>query len=368
MPEQPKVVKSRATDRGRIARNDPNDLPLHASAEMIDLLALPKAELHLHIEGTLEPELMFELGARHGAALPHANVEAARRAYVFDDLQSFLDLYYAGCSVLLAAEDFYDLTRAYLDRAAADGVRHAEIFFDPQTHTDRGVPFAAVMDGLTSGLADGGQALGMTSRLIMCFLRHLSADAAMSTLEASLPFRDAITGVGLDSSEAGHPPSKFTAVFDRARAEGFRTVAHAGEEGPPEYIREAVNQLGVARVDHGVRILEDPNLVARFVEEQIPLTVCPLSNVKLRVVPTLAEHPLKRMLEAGLRVTINSDDPAYFGGYIGENYSATVAALGLSDEQVLTLARNSVQASFLDASNQQRLLAEINEVDRFDAP
>ncbi len=330
---------------------------------MIDVLALPKTELHLHIEGTLEPELMFALATRHGIALPYADVDAARRAYVFDDLQSFLDLYYAGCSVLRDAEDFYDLTRAYFDRAAADGVRHTEIFFDPQTHTDRGVPFAALMDGLTSGLGDGGQALGMTSRLIMCFLRHLSADAAMVTLEASLPFRDSIVAVGLDSSEAGHPPSKFTAVFDRARAEGFLAVAHAGEEGPPEYIREAVDRLGVARIDHGVRILEDPDLVERFVAEQIPLTVCPLSNVKLRVVPTLADHPLKRMLEAGLRVTINSDDPAYFGGYIGENYAASVAALGLSDDQVLTLARNSVLASFLDTRDQQRHLAAIDEFD-----
>ena len=335
---------------------------------MIDLMALPKAELHLHIEGTLEPELMFQLAARHGTELPYENVEAARRAYVFDDLQSFLDLYYAGCSVLLDAEDFYDLTRAYLDRAAADGVRHTEIFFDPQTHTDRGVPVAAVMDGITGGLTDGGAALDMSTGLIMCFLRHLSVDAAMSTLDSSLAFRDSIVAVGLDSSEAGHPPSKFAAVFDRARAVGFRTVAHAGEEGPPEYIAEALDQLGVARIDHGVRILEDPDLVARVVDEQIPLTVCPLSNVKLRVVPTLGEHPLKRMLEAGLAVTINSDDPAYFGGYIGENYSATVAALDLSDQQVLTLARNSVRASFLDAGNQQRLLAEINEVDRFDAP
>ena len=330
---------------------------------MIDLPALPKTELHLHIEGTLEPELMFALGERHGIDLPYADVEAARQAYVFDDLQSFLDLYYAGCSVLRNAEDFYDLTRAYLDRAADDGVRHTEIFFDPQTHTDRGVPFGAVMEGLTSGLADGGQALGMTSRLIMCFLRHLSADAAMATLQASLPFRDSIVAVGLDSSEAGHPPSKFAAVFDRARAEGFRTVAHAGEEGPPEYIREAVDQLGVARVDHGVRILEDPDLVARFVEEQIPLTVCPLSNVKLRVVPTLGDHPLKRMLEAGLRVTINSDDPAYFGGYIAENYVASVAALDLSDDQVLSLARNSVLASFLDADDQERHLSAIHEFD-----
>lgn len=330
---------------------------------MIDLPVLPKAELHLHIEGTLEPELMFALATRHAIDLPYADVDAARRAYVFDDLQSFLDLYYAGCSVLRDAEDFYDLTRAYLDRAAADGVRHTEIFFDPQTHTDRGVPFAAVMDGLTSGLADGGQALGVTSRLIMCFLRHLSADAAMTTLDASLPFRDSIVAVGLDSSEAGHPPSKFAAVFDRARTEGFLTVAHAGEEGPPEYIREAVDQLGVVRIDHGVRILEDPELVARFVEEQIPLTVCPLSNVKLRVVPTLADHPLKRMLEAGLRVTINSDDPAYFGGYLGENYAASIAALGLSDDQVLTLARNSVLASFLDTRDQQRHLAAIEEFD-----
>lgn len=363
MPDPDRIVKSRRRRGGRIARNDPNDPPVRANIEMIDLLALPKAELHLHIEGTLEPELMFALAERHRMDLPYADVDAARRAYVFDDLQSFLDLYYAGCSVLRDAEDFYDLTRAYLDRASADGVRHTEIFFDPQTHTDRGVPIAAVMDGLTNGLADGGKAHGMTSLLIMCFLRHLSADAAMATLEASLPFRDSIIAVGLDSSEAGHPPSKFAAVFDRARAEGFLTVAHAGEEGPPEYIREAVDQLGVTRIDHGVRILEDPDLVARFVEEQIPLTVCPLSNVKLRVVPTLTDHPLKRMLEAGLAVTINSDDPAYFGGYIAENYAASVAALDLSDDQVLTLARNSVVASFLGAGDQRRHLAAIDEFD-----
>ena len=365
MPDPREVVKSPDAPGGRIARNDANDLPVHPGAAMMDLVALPKAELHLHIEGTLEPELMFELAARHGTKLPYSDVEAARRAYVFDDLQSFLDLYYAGCSVLLEAEDFYDLTRAYLERAAADGVRHTEIFFDPQTHTDRGVPLAAVMDGITSGLTDGAAALGVSTGLIMCFLRHLSAEAAMTTLDASLAFRDSIVGVGLDSSEAGHPPSKFAAVFDRARAEGFRTVAHAGEEGPPEYIAEALDLLRVARIDHGVRILEDPALVARVVDEQIPLTVCPLSNVKLRVVPTLAEHPLKRMLEAGLAVTINSDDPAYFGGYIGENYSATATALGLSDQQVLTLARNSVRASFLDAGEQHRLLTAIAE---FDAP
>lgn len=321
---------------------------------MLDLRALPKAELHLHIEGTLEPELMFELAARNGVALPYDDVEAVRRAYVFADLQSFLDVYYAGCSVLVEAQDFYDLTLAYARRAAADGVRHAEIFFDPQTHTDRGIPLATVVEGIDAALRDAATELGLTTRLILCFLRHLSADAAMATLEAALPFRDRIIAVGLDSSEAGHPPGKFGAVFDRARADGFLTVAHAGEEGPPAYIGEALDRLRVSRIDHGVRCLEDPALVARLVAEQVPLTVCPLSNVKLRVVPDLAAHPLGRMLDAGLRVSINSDDPAYFGGYIGQNYEATAAALALDDAQVLQLARNSFLSSFL-APEAQRL-------------
>lgn len=312
------------------------------------LQGLPKAELHLHIEGTLEPELMFRLAERNDVTLPYADVEAVRAAYVFEDLQSFLDLYYAGCSVLVTEEDFADLTTAYLRRAADQGVRHAEIFFDPQTHTDRGIDFATVINGIDRGLADGRRDFGITSRLILCFLRHLSEDAAMATLEAALAHRDAITAVGLDSSESGNPPSKFQAVFDRARAEGLLTVAHAGEEGPPEYIREALDLLRVLRIDHGVRCMEDEDLVERLVAERVPLTVCPLSNVKLRVFDDLADHPIRRMFERGLLVTINSDDPAYFGGYIGDNYVATAEALGFDRDAMRQIARNSFLASFLD--------------------
>jgi len=326
----------------------------------LDVVALPKAELHLHIEGTLEPELMFELADRNGVRLSYPDVDAVRRAYVFDDLQSFLDVYYAGCSVLVTEQDFADLTRAYLERAAADGVRHAEIFFDPQTHTDRGIPLETVVAGITTALAAGARDLGVTSELILCFLRHLSADAAMATLVAALPYRDQIVAVGLDSSEAGHPPADFRAVFDRARAEGFLTVAHAGEEGPAEYVREALDLLHVRRVDHGVRCLEDPALVDRLVAEQVPLTVCPLSNVKLAVVPDLAAHPLRRMLEAGLCVTVNSDDPAYFGGYVAENYRASAEALGLTDADLLRLARNSFTAAFLDDATRADHLAAID--------
>jgi len=322
---------------------------------------LPKAELHLHIEGTLEPELMFALARRNRVSLPFPDVEAVRQAYVFDDLQSFLDIYYAGCNVLVTERDFADLTRAYLERAEADGVRHVEIFFDPQTHTDRGIPMATVVDGITSALAAGERDLGVTSRLILCFLRHLPEEAAMETLEAALPHRDAITAVGLDSSEVGHPPSKFQRVFDRARAEGFLTVAHAGEEGPSEYIREALDLLQVQRVDHGVRCTEDDALVARLVEAQVPLTVCPLSNVKLRVFPDLRHHNFKAMYDAGLRVTINSDDPAYFGGYVGENYLATADALGLTDTDLVAVARNSFFASFLDPGEVELHLAAIDE-------
>lgn len=328
---------------------------------MIDLRSLPKAELHLHLEGTLEPELMFELAARNRIEVPYSDVDAVRRAYVFEDLQSFLDVYYAGCSVLQTAQDFHDLTRAYLKRAVHDGVRHTEIFFDPQTHTDRGVLMGVVIEGITAALAGAERDLGITSRLIMCFLRHLTDDAAMTTLIAALPYREHITAVGLDSSEAGNPPSKFAAVFDRSRAEGFLTVAHAGEEGPPEYIREALDLLGVKRIDHGVRCLEDPDLVDRLVAEQIPLTVCPLSNVALRVVPNLADHPLKRMLERGLRVTINSDDPAYFGGYVVQNFDETAAALALTDAQVVELARNSFLSSFLDPVEQRRHLRTLDD-------
>jgi len=325
------------------------------------LFELPKAELHLHIEGTLEPELMFELARRNGITLPYPDVEAVRRAYVFDDLQSFLDIYYAGCKVLQTERDFHDLTSAYLGRAAEQGVRHAEIFFDPQTHTARGIELATVVHGLTAALEEAERAVGITSRLILCFLRDQSAESAMATLEAALDHRDSIVAVGLDSAEVGNPPEKFRAVFDRARAEGFLTVAHAGEEGPPDYIREALDLLGVARVDHGVRCAEDDALVVRLVAEQIPLTVCPLSNVKLRVFPTLEQHNLADLLRRGLRVTVNSDDPAYFGGYVGDNYVATASALALTRDEVLQLAHNSFLASFLDADEQQRHLDALVE-------
>ena len=326
--------------------------------------ALPKAELHLHIEGTLEPELMFELARRNGIDLPHASVDDVRRAYVFSDLQSFLDIYYEGCCVLLTEQDFYDLTWAYLARAATEGVRHAEIFFDPQTHTDRGLAFEAVVTGIHRALQDGEARLGITSGLILCFLRHLSAEAAMDTLRQALPFQKWILGVGLDSSEVGNPPSKFAPVYDRAREAGLLAVAHAGEEGPPAYVWEALDQLHVRRIDHGVRSLEDERLVRRLVEEQLPLTVCPLSNVKLRVFPNLRAHNLRQMLDWGLLVTVNSDDPAYFGGYVADNFAASAAALDLSREQLLTLARNSFVASFLDDVQRRAYLAE---VDRFAA-
>jgi adenosine deaminase len=278
---------------------------------------IPKAELHLHIEGTLEPEMMMALAERNRIKLPYADVDEIRDAYNFSDLQTFLDIYYAGAQVLREAQDFYDLTSAYLQRVAEDNVRHVEIFFDPQTHTESDVEFSTVIDGIYAALENGQAELGITFKLIMCFLRHLSESDADATLEQALPFKDKIHAVGLDSSEVGHPPSKFTRVFDRARNEGFLTVAHAGEEGPPSYIWEALDLLKVERIDHGVRCLEDPALVERLVDEQIPLTVCPLSNVKLRVFDTLEQHNLKLLLQRGLCATINSDDPAYFGGYIG---------------------------------------------------
>jgi adenosine deaminase len=324
------------------------------------LRTLPKAELHVHLEGTLEPELLFELAGRNHVALPYPTVEAVRAAYVFEDLQSFLDIYYAGCGVLRTERDFHDLTRAYLDRAAAQGVRHAKVFFDPQTHTDRGIPFDVVLEGITAALADGERDLGLTSRLILCFLRHLSAEAAMATLDTALAHRDVIGGVGLDSAEVGNPPSKFTAVFDRARAEGLLAVAHAGEEGPAAYITEALDLLHARRIDHGVRCLEDEALVARLVTEQVPLTVCPMSNVKLRVFSDLAHHNVGRLLARGLCVTINSDDPAYFGGYVGDNYAATADALGLSRDEMVQVARNSFLASFLDDAERARHLAELD--------
>jgi adenosine deaminase len=323
---------------------------------------LPKAELHLHIEGTLEPELMFELARRNSIHLPYASVDEVRRAYVFGDLQSFLDIYYAGCFVLLTEQDFFDLTWAYLTRAASQGVRHAEIFFDPQTHTDRGVPFETAITGIHRALRDGKSRLGITSGLILCFLRHLSAEAAMRVLVEALPFREWIVAVGLDSSEVGHPPAKFKEVYDRARDAGLLAVAHAGEEGPPAYVWEALDVLKARRIDHGVRCIEDARLVGRLVEEQIPLTVCPLSNVKLRVFPNLRAHNLKQLLDRGLLVTVNSDDPAYFGGYVADNFTASASALDLSRDDLLRLARNSFAASFLD--DEQRR-AYLDEVDRF---
>jgi len=315
---------------------------------------IPKAELHLHIEGTLEPELTFQLARKHGVTLKYPTVEALRAAYDFSDLQSFLDLYYAGADVLRDEEDFHALTMAYLRRAHADGVVHVEIFFDPQTHTDRGIAFATVLHGIRRALDDGEREFGITHRLILCFLRHLSADAAMATLEQALPYKEAIVAVGLDSSERGHPPAKFAAVFERARREGFLTVAHAGEEGPPAYIAEALDLLQVARIDHGVRCEEDPALVARLARTRVPLTVCPLSNVKLRVYKRIEDHNLKRLLEAGLCVTVNSDDPAYFGGYIAANFDAVRVGLGLSREDMRKLAANSIEASFLSAMDKAR--------------
>ena len=331
---------------------------------MIDVVRLPKAELHIHVEGTLEPEMIFALAARNGVALDYPNVEALREAYKFEDLQSFLNLYYRGMAVLRTEQDYYDLMTAYLKRSSAQGVKHAEIFFDPQAHLDRGIAFATVIDGLWRALQDGQQSFGITSHLIMCFLRDFDEASAMRTLEIALPYRDRIVAVGLDSAEVGNPPSKFQRVFDRARAEGFLTVAHAGEEGPPAYIWEALDLLKVSRVDHGVRCLEDPVLVERLVRERVPLTVCPLSNLRLRVVKTLAEHPMKRMLEAGLVATCNSDDPAYFGGYVADNFRETAAALGLTDDQLTTLARNSFEASFVDEATKQRYIAAVDAFTR----
>lgn len=327
---------------------------------MVDPLTLPKAELHLHIEGTLEPELMFALAHRNGVTLPYPDAEAVRRAFQFTDLQSFLDVYYQACSVLLRERDFYELTAAYLARAQAQGVRHVEIFFDPQTHTRRGVEFATVVGGISRAL-DEARALGITSQLIMCFLRDLPASEAMATLESALAHRDAISGVGLDSAELGHPPEKFRRVFEQAIDAGFHAVAHAGEEGPAEYIWQAIDLLGAERIDHGVRCLEDRRLVQRLEADRIPLTVCPFSNVKLRVVDTLDHHPLARMLEHGLCATVNSDDPAYFGGYVGENLAGVARALRLDDAEVVQLARNSFEASFLDATTRAAHLADLNE-------
>jgi adenosine deaminase len=321
---------------------------------------VPKAELHLHIEGTLEPELMIALARRNRLPLRFTSAEDARRAYAFRDLQSFLDLYYEGTRVLVQEEDFHDLTWAYLQRAAAERIRHAEIFFDPQSHTERGVAFTTVVTGIHRALQRAEHELGMTTRLIMCFLRHLSAASAMQTLTQAFPFQDWIVGVGLDSSERDHPPSRFTEVYARARAAGFLAVAHAGEEGPPAYIEQALDLLGVVRIDHGVRCVEDSRLVERLQREQVPLTVCPLSNVRLRVFDTLEAHNLKRLLALGLRVTVNSDDPAYFGGYLTENLLAVQRALGLGHAEIHQLAGNAFAASFLGDADRQRLIQEVD--------
>jgi adenosine deaminase len=324
--------------------------------------AIPKAELHLHIEGSLEPELIFALAQRNGVSLPHASVEALRAAYAFTDLQSFLDIYYAGASVLLHEADFYDMAWAYFERAHADQVVHAELFFDPQTHTARGVAMADVILGLSRACADAQQKLGISAALILCFLRHLSEAEAFDTLEAALPHRAHFMGVGLDSSELGHPPEKFERVFARARELGLHVVAHAGEEGPPEYMWQAIDLLKVERIDHGVACVQDPLLVAELAHTRLPLTVCPLSNLKLRVVSDLRDHPLKRMLDAGLCVTINADDPAYFGGYMNANFVQSVEALGLTREEVITLATNSFEASFIDADRRRACLQQVKAV------
>ena len=320
----------------------------------------PIAELHVHIEGTLEPELLVKLAARNGTAMPTLDVDELRAQYRFDSLRSFLNLYYANLAVLKAERDFYDLASAYLTRAAAAGVRRAEIFFDPQTHLANGVPLDVLFGGLTAALADAAREHGISTALIPCFLRELGPDAADAVLRACLSFRDSFIGVGLDSVEVGHPPALFTAVYRRAAAEGLRLVAHAGEEGGPEYVREALDELHVERVDHGVRSVEDPELVARLRADQIPLTVCPLSNVALRVVGTISDHMLPGMLDAGLLATVNSDDPAYFGGYVDDNLAALRGAFGYDDARLATLARNSFDACFAPDADKQKWKAEVD--------
>ncbi|WP_323751423.1 adenosine deaminase [Marinobacter sp.] len=308
------------------------------------LNALPKAELHLHLEGALEPELMFTLARRNGIELPWSDVDALRQAYSFNNLQEFLDLYYQGANVLRTEQDFYDLTWAYLQKCQAQGVVHVEPFYDPQTHTERGIPFEVAIHGISAALRDGREQLGISGGLILSFLRHLSEDDAFRTLEQAMPFRDQFFAVGLDSSEQGHPPSKFERVFAKARAEGFLAVAHAGEEGPPEYIWQALDLLKVSRIDHGVRAAEDPKLLDRLADEQIPLTVCPLSNIKLRVFQDMNQHNILDLLARGLKVTVNSDDPSYFGGYVLENFQALRDGLGMTEDQARQLAQNSMDA------------------------
>ena len=323
------------------------------------IAGLPKAELHLHIEGSLEPELMFALAKRNRLTLPFASVEEVRAAYSFNNLQDFLDIYYQGAAVLLTAEDFHDLAMAYFRRAAADQVRHAEIFFDPQTHTDRGVPLATVMEGLNAAVARARTELGLSVHLILCFLRHLDEAAAFATLRAAEPFLDQLLGVGLDSSELGHPPAKFERGFAAARSHGLKRFAHAGEEGPPAYVWEALDLLHIDRLDHGNRALEDTTLVARLVREQITLTVCPLSNQKLCVVPNLDLHPLPRMLQLGLRATVNSDDPAYFGGYVNDNFLALANRGLINAADCVTLARHSFEGAFLEPATRAAHLAAL---------
>ena len=324
--------------------------------------ALPKAELHVHIEGTFEPELMFEIAQRNHIQIPYQSVEEIKQAYNFHNLQSFLDIYYAGANVLVHEQDFYDLAWAYFKKCAEDKVVHTEMFFDPQTHTERGVEFATVLNGLKRACTDAKDKLGISSQLIMCFLRHLSEEDAFKTLEQALPFKDDIIAVGLDSSEVGHPPSKFERVFAKAREAGFLIVAHAGEEGPPEYVWEALDLLQVNRIDHGVRSDEDPALLQRLIDEKMPLTVCPLSNLKLCVVEDMAEHNIHRLLKQGVHVTINSDDPSYFGGYMNDNFLAVHTALNLSNDELKQLAINSFEASFIDSAEKQKWIATIQQL------
>ena len=325
------------------------------------LRRMPKAELHMHIEGSLEPELIFALASRNNVSIPYASVEDLRNAYAFTNLQSFLDIYYAGASVLITEQDFYDMAQAYLRKAAADNVLHTEMFFDPQTHTARGVSMATVVNGLHRACVDAQAEFGVSASLILCFLRHLSEEDAFETLEQALPFRDKFIGIGLDSGEVGNPPEKFARVFARCRELGFHLVAHAGEEGPPEYVWTALDVLKVERVDHGVRSSRDASLMQRLAKDRIPLTVCPLSNLKLCVFPDLASHNLRELLDAGLAATVNSDDPAYFGGYMNENFMQTFAATGMDERHAYTLARNSFEASFIDASAKARHIDRLNE-------
>ena len=322
---------------------------------------IPKAELHLHIEGTFEPELMFKIAKRNNIPINYNSIDELKKAYNFNNLQEFLDMYYAGAKVLIHIQDFYDLTWAYLTKVHEQNIIHTEIFFDPQTHTDRGVSFNTVIQGIHSALEDGKEKLGISSKLIMCFLRHLDEAAAFETLNQALPYKNWIAGVGLDSSEMGHPPSKFERVFSKAREEGFITVAHAGEDGPAEYVWEAINLLKVSRIDHGNQSLDDDQLIKHIAEKQIPLTVCPLSNLELKVVNDLKDHPLMKLMEAGLMVTINSDDPAYFGGYVNENYTCIASALNLSKRQITELAKNSIKSSFLPDGDKEKIIMQIEE-------